>query len=506
MADAVLSSRSSGIMLHPTSLPGPFGVGDLGPEARRFVDYLASAGQALWQVLPFGPTGYGDSPYQCFSALAGNPLLISLEDLAGEVPRPPSFPADRVDFERVLPWKTAALEAAAQWFQQSATKEHRRAFEDFCCQNAGWLEDYALFQSIKQLDPSRIWNQWDEDICARDPAAVKRWRIRLAQTIDTHKFLQYAFFSQWNALRAYASERGVRIMGDLPIYVAHDSVDVWANRAYFQLDARGNPLAVAGVPPDYFSATGQLWGNPLYNWDALARNGYDWWVTRFRALLKLFDVVRLDHFRGFEAYWEIPAGAPTAETGRWVKGPGRDLFLTLRRELGALPLVAENLGVITPEVESLRHQFGLPGMSILQFAFGADPQAPTFRPHNYVHDLVAYTGTHDCDTTVGWWTSQGRGESTRTAGDIRSERDYTRRYLNTDGVNIHWDFIRALLASVANTVMIPLQDVLGLGSEARMNQPATLTGNWRWRLGAPMLTSESAHHLRALTELYARIP
>lgn len=505
MPNPILSSRSSGVLLHPTSLPASFGIGDLGPSARRFVDYVVSAGQSLWQVLPLGPTGFGDSPYQCFSAVAGNPLLISLEDLSSDVPSP-VFSPDRVEFERVIPWKNAALDAAAKQFRDSAVAAERLRFEQFCCDNAGWLDDYSLFQSIKSLDPPRIWNQWDEDIRDRDPQALKRWRSRLAEAIDTQKFLQYVFFSQWNALRSYANERGVRIMGDLPIYVAHDSVDVWANREYFQLDLHGNPVAVAGVPPDYFSATGQLWGNPLYHWDALADNGFDWWLARFRAALKFFDVVRLDHFRGFEAYWEIPAGAPTAESGRWVKGPGKNLFQTLQSSLGPLPLVAENLGVITPEVENLRHEFGFPGMSILQFAFGNDPQGPSFRPHNYTREMVAYTGTHDCDTTVGWWTSRGYGESTRSADDMRAEREYTRRYLNTDGTRIHEDFIGALLASVANTVMIPLQDVLGLGSEARMNQPATLTGNWRWRVRAEMLTSADAHHLHKLTDLYERNP
>jgi len=492
-------------MLHPTSLPGPYGIGDLGPEARRFVDYLAGAGQTLWQVLPLGPTGFGDSPYQCFSALAGNPLLISLEDLAAD-PGPTLFSPDHVDFEHVIPWKTAVLEAAAKRFRTTASAGERQRFEEFCCENADWLDDYALFQSVKQLAPTLIWNQWDEDIRERDAQALKRTRTRLAAAIDTQRFLQYAFFSQWNALRSYCRERGVRIMGDLPIYVAHDSVDVWTSREYFQLDERGNPRVVAGVPPDYFSRTGQRWGNPLYDWAALGRNNYDWWLRRLRNALKLFDVVRLDHFRGFEAYWEIPADAPTAETGRWTKGPGRSLFQTLQKELGALPLVAENLGVITPEVENLRAEFGFPGMSILQFAFGADPQAPTFRPHNYTRDLVAYTGTHDCDTTVGWWTSSGHGESTRTEENIRRERDNARRYLNTDGRSIHWDFIRALLASVANTVMIPLQDVAGLGSEARMNQPATLSGNWRWRARPGTLTHESAASLRALSELYERNP
>jgi 4-alpha-glucanotransferase len=500
----MIPCRSSGIVLHPTSFPGPFGIGDLGAEARRFVDYLADAGQTLWQVLPLGPTGFGDSPYQCFSAMAGNPLLISLEDFSHGVPAGGAFSTDRVNFEQVIPWKMAALEATARQFSEGGSEPDRQRFEEFCNENAAWLDDFALFMALKGRDPSRVWTQWEEDIRARDPQAMEQWRARLAEPIATHKFLQYAFFSQWGALRAYCRERGVRIMGDLPIYVAHDSVDVWVNPQYFQLDETGNPNAVAGVPPDYFSATGQLWGNPLYDWGAMARDGYGWWLDRFRAALKLVDVVRLDHFRGFEAYWEIPAGAPTARSGRWVKGPGRALFHTLREALGPLPVVAENLGVITLEVESLRAEFGLPGMSILQFAFGTDPQAPSFRPHNYPRETVAYTGTHDNDTTIGWWSSGGHGESTRSVEDIRAERDYARRYLNTDGRSIHWDFIRAVQASVADTVLIPLQDVLGLGSEARMNQPATLSGNWRWRYRAEMLTTETAQQLRALTELYER--
>jgi 4-alpha-glucanotransferase len=396
------------------------------------------------------------------------------------------------------------LDAAARQFRECAPSAERRPFDSFCDRQSAWLEDFALFMALKRRDLSQIWTQWDEPIRRRDEHTLKRLRDELSEEIATQKYLQYAFFSQWSALRKYCQERGIRIMGDLPIYVAHDSVDVWVNPRYFHLDDTGNPTAVAGVPPDYFSATGQLWGNPLYAWDALARDDYSWWVSRFRAVLNLVDVVRLDHFRGFEAYWEIPAGAPTAEGGRWVKGPGSEFFQTMQDSLGKLPLVAENLGVITPEVEALRTRFGFPGMSILQFAFGTDPQAPGFRPHNYARDTVAYTGTHDCDTTVGWWTSGGRGESTRSAEDIRAERDYARRYLNTGGSRIHWDFMRALLASVAETVLIPLQDVLGLGSEARMNLPATLSGNWRWRFRPEMPTPETAGELRNLTELYER--
>lgn len=497
--------------MHPTSLAGDSGVGDLGPEARFFADFLAEAGQTLWQVLPLGPTGFGDSPYQCFSALAGNPLLISLEDLARSewfvspgAPPEPAFPRDEVDYARVIPWKLGALDAAARQFHDRASNAERRSYRIFCDRQAGWLDDFAIFMALKRRDPARVWTQWDEPIRRRDAAAIERVRVELAVEIETQKFLQYAFFSQWSSLRGYCRDRRIRIMGDLPIYVAHDSVDVWVNPQYFQLDADGNPSVVAGVPPDYFSATGQLWGNPIYAWDALERDGYRWWAERLRAVLELVDVVRLDHFRGFEAYWEVPAGAPTAENGRWVKGPGGNLFRALQEALGALPLVAENLGVITPEVEALRAEFGFPGMSILQFAFGNDPQARTFRPHNYPRELAAYTGTHDCDTTVGWWTSAGRGESTRSAEEIRCEREFAARYLNTDGKPIHWAFIRALLASVADTALIPLQDVLGLGSEARMNQPATTAGNWRWRCLRESLTPEIARELRELTEIYER--
>jgi 4-alpha-glucanotransferase len=497
--------RSSGIQLHPTSLGGNGGIGDLGVEARLFADFLAAAGQTIWQVLPLGPTGYGDSPYQCFSALAGNPLLISLQDVSGsKFPAPSGFPRQEVDYARVIPWKTAALDQAASRFRELGHSSESRRFEEFCSQHAAWLDDFALFMALKRRDPPRVWSHWDEPIRWRDERALKRLATELQVEIATHKFLQYEFFKQWSALRSYCHERGIRIMGDLPIYVAHDSVDVWVNPQYFQLDKNGNPAAVAGVPPDYFSATGQLWGNPLYAWDSLERDGYRWWLTRFRAVLELVDIVRLDHFRGFEAYWEIPADAPTAESGRWVKGPGSRLFRVLQDELGPLPLVAENLGVITPEVEALRGEFGFPGMSILQFAFGNDPMARTFRPHNYPHDLVAYTGTHDCDTSVGWWTSSGRGESTRSAADIAKERQFASRYLNADGGPINWVLIRTLLASVAKTVVIPLQDVLGLGSEARMNQPSTPSGNWRWRCTPESLTSDVAARLRDLTKLYER--
>ena len=464
-------------------------------------------------MLPLGPTGFGDSPYQCFSAFGGNPLLISLEDLAesgwfedSALLRPPAFPDHAVDFARVVPWKTAVLEAAAAQFRQHAPAAERRRFEDFCQSNAAWLDDFALFIALKKHNPPGSWSGWNRDIRERHPAALERWTAELAEPIATQKFLQYQFYSQWNALHSYCRERRIRIMGDLPLYVAHDSVDVWVHPQYFQLDEDGNPAFVGGVPPDYFSATGQLWGNPIYAWHALEQSGFVWWLNRFRALLAQVDLIRLDHFRGFEAYWEVPGKAPTAESGRWVKGPGSRLFRELKDKLGTLPLVAENLGVITPEVEAIRAEFGFPGMSILQFAFGGDAQAKSFRPHNYPREVVAYSGTHDCDTTVGWWTSAGPGDSTRSDEEIERERAYARRYLNTDGSCIHWVFIRTLLSSVADTVLFPLQDVLGLGSEARMNRPATTSGNWSWRYRSGALLPETARRLRDLTELYERQP
>ena len=503
--------RSSGVLLHPTSLPGRFGIGELGPEAFAFVDFLRAAGQKVWQVLPLHPTGYGDSPFQCFSAYAGNPLLISLERLIeagvlepGEVHDPPASAAGAVDFGSVIRWKLPLLKLAAERFLKSAARDHRQDFEDFCRGNATWLDDFALFMAYKDRDSKLIWNQWPEGFASRRPEAVREWRERLQKEIQANQYWQFEFFRQWKDLRTHAQRNGIRILGDIPIYVALDSADVWANREYFQLDPRGRPLLVAGVPPDYFSATGQLWGNPIYNWERHKQTGYRWWVDRFRAALGLYDAVRIDHFRGFEAYWEIPAGERTAINGRWVKGPGAELFSVLQRELGELPIVAENLGVITPEVEAIRHQFGFPGMSILQFAFGNDPQGPSFRPHNYVRDLVAYTGTHDNDTTVGWWTSQGAKDSTRTPEDVVKEHAFARAYLGFTDEPIHWVMIRAVLASIADTAVIPLQDLLGLGSAARMNLPGTPSGNWRWRCKKDALTAELAQRLLKLVTIYDR--
>jgi 4-alpha-glucanotransferase len=507
----MIFARSSGILLHVTSLPGPHGIGDLGASAHRFVDFLAESGQTIWQVLPVSPTGYGDSPYQCFSAFAGNPLLINLiklqeqgrlelEDLAAVS----QLPKDYIDYANVIDLKRALLRKAAQHFFIDPSEADSRSFRAFCDDNAWWLEDYALFMAGKDFHQGVVWTEWNSGLAHRDPSALSHWRKKLSAEIEVNKFAQFEFFRQWEELKSRCQRHGIRIMGDIPIYVAHDSADVWAHREMFQLNEDGRPKVVAGVPPDYFSATGQLWGNPIYRWDVLARSGYRWWIDRFRASLKLFDMVRLDHFRGFEAYWEVPADATTAIRGKWVRGPRRELFEVLQKELKELPVVAENLGVITPEVESLRQEFGFPGMSLLQFAFGNDPQGPSFRPHNYTRELVAYTGGHDNDTTVGWWTSTGIGESTRTAEDIRKEREFTKAYLGFENEPIHWVLIRAVMASVAAIAIVPLQDVLGLGSEARMNLPGTVSGNWKWRYREKALTGEIKTRLRELTRNYDR--
>jgi 4-alpha-glucanotransferase len=508
----VIFPRRSGILLHVTSLPGSHGIGDFGESACEFIEFLAGSGQKIWQVLPLNPTGYGDSPYQCFSAFAGNPLFINLEALreegllsAQDLRNAPNFPDEQVAYAHVIAFKLEILHKAARTFFADGTKTDRRAFDTFCQKSGGWLEEYALFMACKKVFHDTAWVHWDEGIRQRDPDVLKEWRRELASELDFHRFTQFEFFRQWEKIRSLCRRVGISIMGDIPIYVAHDSADVWAHQDLFRLDQRGQPTAVAGVPPDYFSATGQLWGNPLYRWDVSASSGHRWWIERCRASLAMFDLVRLDHFRGFEAYWEIPATASTSAEGKWVQGPGAELFRVLQTELKELPFVAENLGVITPGVEALRHSFGFPGMSLLQFAFGKDPQGPSFRPHNYSRELVAYTGGHDNDTTLGWWTSSGVGESTRTEHDIREEHAFTRAYLGfQDDEAVNWILIRVVLASVANTAIIPLQDVLGLGSESRMNLPGTVSGNWRWRYKANRLTTEVREKLLALTRLYDR--
>ncbi len=484
--------RSSGILLHPTSLPGPFGIGDLGPEAYRFLDFLHAAGQHIWQVLPLSPTGYGDSPYQSFSAFAGNPLLISPEKLvehgyleASDLEHTECFPEDVVDFGQVHPYKFALLRKAFRNFKPNA------AFDDFRERNTYWLEDYVRFLALKQANGGKAWPEWTNQVA--DP-----------EEVAAHRFWQFEFFRQWDELKRYSEERRIRVMGDIPIYVAHDSADVWSHPELFSLNEDGNPKLVSGVPPDYFTADGQLWGNPVYRWDRLEETGYGWWIERFRSAFSAVDMVRLDHFRGFEAYWAVPATEKTAIHGEWVKGPGAKLFEAVQKALGELPIVAENLGVITPEVEALRHQFGFPGMSVLQFAFGSDPQAPTFRPHNYPREVFAYTGTHDNDTTVGWWNSSAATDSTRSAEDIERERKFTLAYLATDGREINWTFIRTLFASVADTAIVPLQDVLGLGNDARMNLPGSTRRNWIWRFRANALKPDVTDRLKEFTVLYER--
>lgn len=503
--------RCSGILLHPTCLPGPFGIGDFGSEAFAFVDFLKAAGQKLWQVLPLNSTGYGDSPFQCFSAQAGNHLLISLETLqrqgildASDFAAKPRFPEERVDFGTVIEWKTRLLKRAASRFLSGDTGDGKRAFDDFCAANASWLPEFALFMAYKEEHGGVAWPVWPAEIAGRNRAAMEAAQQRLKDSIRAVQYWQFEFFRQWQTLRQYAHDAGIRIVGDIPIYVALDSADVWTNREFFQLAANGQPLKIAGVPPDYFSATGQCWGNPIYRWDRLKEAGYRWWIDRFRGALNLYDAVRIDHFRGFEAYWEIPGNETTAQNGRWLKGPGADLFAALEREFGDLPVIAENLGVITAEVESIRERFHFPGMAILQFAFGKDPQGPSFRPHSYARELAAYTGTHDNDTAVGWWNSSGAADSTRTPEDVAKEHAFAREYLNFNDEPVNWVLIRGVLASVADLAIMPLQDVLGLGSEARMNLPGTSKGNWRWRFRNGALTPDLAARLREMVVMYDR--
>jgi 4-alpha-glucanotransferase len=492
--------RSSGIVLHPTSLPSPWGIGDLGASAFRCVDWLAEAGQSLWQILPLGPTAYGDSPYQCFSAFAGNPLLVSLDKLVEdglldrqELQAAPPFSDAAIDYGAVINAKLPLLRKSFERLRQS---KQARAFDAFCAAEGSWLDDYALFIALKDQHGGASWDTWEHDArcAARQPAALERWRGKLADQVEGIKYLQYLFFSQWRKVKAYANEHSIRIVGDAPIFVAYDSADVWAHPDLFYLDPDGHPTVVAGVPPDYFSATGQLWGNPLYRWDRMAETGYAWWVARVKAMLALVDVVRLDHFRGFEAYWQVPAGEPTAARGQWVKGPGAALFETLERALGELPIIAEDLGLITPPVVALRERFSFPGMKVLQFAFGGDADDP-YLPHNYTHNCIVYTGTHDNDTTLGWFNTRGA-----------AERQAAQRYLGRDGSDICWDMLRLAFASVADVAMAPLQDVLRLGSEARQNTPGRGDGNWCWRFRADALTPGLAHGLREMTATYGRLP
>jgi 4-alpha-glucanotransferase len=497
--------RTSGILLHPTSLPGPFGIGDLGHSARRFVDFLAAAGQGLWQMLPLGPTGYGESPYQCTSAFAGNPLLISpellAEDgwLASEDLEVADFASEQVDFFAVIPWKRALIARAAHAFREHASEADREDYARFRDAHADWLDDFALYHALKVHHGHRPWTQWRADLARREPDALARWSAAHARELDAQRLIQYFFFKQWSGLRAYANSRGVRLIGDMPIFVAHDSSEVWTHREWFQLDEEGHPTVIAGVPPDYFSTTGQRWGNPLYDWSRVAADGYSFWIQRLRRVLELVDLVRIDHFRGFAGYWEIPASEETAVNGRWMPGPGMALFDALRAALGeGLPLIAEDLGVITEDVEALRDGLDLPGMAILQFGF-EDTEGgfgrSSFLPHNHRRSLAVYTGTHDNNTLQGWWSQ--RDPAIRRSAML---------YLNSDGSEIHWDFIRGALGSVAALALFPMQDVLGLGAEACMNRPGTCEGNWLWRYRDEMLTDDAAERLRVLSRIYGRLP
>jgi 4-alpha-glucanotransferase len=491
-------------------LPGPFGIGDLGDEAFSFIDFLAASGQSYWQVLPLGPTGYGDSPYQCFSAFAGNPLLISPKRLvqAGLLSdddlKPVShLPSTRVDFGRVIDYKRALLGIAFSNFARTTDVGLQADFISFCQESDWWLDDYALFRALKDAHGGVAWIDWEPRFAQRDASSLNDARQSLRDKIEAEKFYQYLFFRQWSSLKDYSQSRGIRIIGDAPIFVAFDSADVWSRPDMFKLDQARRPIVVAGVPPDYFSRTGQLWGNPIYNWDAMRATGFQWWIDRLRATLRTVDLLRIDHFRGFAACWEIPAGDSTAERGHWVEVPGRELFATLKNTFGKLPIIAEDLGVITPDVEALRDDFEFPGMRVLQFAFRGDSRNIDL-PHNYIRNCVAYTGTHDNDTTLGWFKSKAGEGSTRDAEEIERERAYCLSYLNSYGAEIHWDFIRVAWASVADTAIVPLQDLLGLDSSARMNLPASQEGNWRWRFRARSLTKKVSETLGELTRLYGR--
>ncbi len=492
-------SRSAGILLHLTSLPGPHGNGDLGPSAYHFVDWLVLAGQQLWQMLPLGPGGLANSPYMSLSAFAGNPLVIDLEELKShgwltdaDLASWPSFPENKVDFGRAIPLRTKALLTASRRFFAASTATDRTAFETFCRSERSWLDDYALFQALNEVHGGGIWTTWPAPLAKRDAAALRQARKDHADLVRHHQFVQWCFRRQWNALKRYANDRNVKLVGDIPIFVAHHSSDVWSHQELFHLNTKGEPTVVAGVPPDYFSVTGQRWGNPLYRWDVMKERKFKWWVDRFRATLALFDIVRVDHFRGFEGYWEIPASEKTAVKGRWVKAPGHELFTTVRRQLKDLPIIAEDLGVITPEVTALRDAFELPGMKVLQFAFAGGPEN-AFLPHNYGPHCVVYTGTHDNDTTAGW---------SRTATE--HERAFAERYLATQGTSVTQAMIRAAFNSVADMAVVPFQDVLELGSEHRMNLPGTTDGNWEWRFSWTLVGPQHAERLYEWTALSNR--
>jgi len=494
-------SRASGILLHPTSLPGPDGIGDLGPEAYRWIDFLDRTGTQFWQVLPLGPTGYGDSPYQCFSAFAGNPYLISAtllldQDLLTEsdLSARPVFPLEKVEYGPVIDWKINILKRSFERFPAIKHGDLHKKFKSFKESNKDWLEPFSIFMAIKAEHGNIAWNEWPEAFRKRDEETLESFIKTHDESIEFQNYLQFIFDEQWQKVRSYAHSKGIRIIGDIPIFVAYDSADVWANKELFYLDNDGLPTVVAGVPPDYFSKTGQLWGNPLYNWEVHKKNDYTWWLKRLESVLNQVDMIRLDHFRGFEAYWEVPYGNETAEDGQWVEGPGYDFFKTIKSQLGELPIIAEDLGVITQKVRQMRDDFNLPGMKILQFAFASDPD-DDFLPHNYPNKCVAYTGTHDNDTTLGWYKNAPE-----------RERDFCRRYLARSGDDIAWSMIRTLWRSSADWVIAPMQDFLSLGNWARMNFPGTASGNWDWRMNPDAINESLVYRLHETNYLYGRLP
>lgn len=495
----MLKERSSGILLHPTSLPGRYGIGTLGRSAFDFIDFLVKAKQQYWQILPLGPTGYADSPYQCFSAHAGNPNLIDLDLLVKErilhrddLAEYPQFHTGRIDFEAVQESRLPLLRKAWQSFTLYADNVEKMAYRNFLKDQSKWINDYALFRAIKANRDQKPWYLWEDPLKMREPEAIRAIQTLLHDEIDFHRFMQFLFFRQWTAVKEYAHSHKVKIIGDIPLYVALDSADAWANPDIFEFDEQLDPVRVGGVPPDYFSETGQLWGNPLFRWDRLKETGYRWWIERIRTNLFLYDIIRIDHFRGFAAYWAVPYAEKTAIRGEWIPCPGKDFFDALRAEFGDLPIIAEDLGVITPDVEELRDGFGLPGMKILQFAFDSS-EANDYIPHNYVKNCIVYTGTHDNDTVVGWFNSAKP-----------EDREYLLDYLGAGEDDIHWSLIRLAWSSVAYTAVVPMQDLLGLDTDARMNLPGTTQDNWQWRAKAGDFTPELAAKLAHLTMLYGR--
>jgi 4-alpha-glucanotransferase len=494
--------RNAGILLHPTSLPSKYGIGDMGDDAFKFVDFLEKAGQKLWQVFPLGPTGYGDSPYQCFSAFAGNPNLISPDKLVrdgllheNDLERIPEHNPIKIDYGQVIEYKKSLLKKAFINFK-SDIKKIEKEFNKFCDENNEWLDDFALFMAAKEAHGGIVWKDWDKGLVLREKKSMSEWSEKLSDDILYQKFVQYEFFNQWSAVKTYANSKGIKIIGDMPIFIAYDSADLWANKDLFTVDKEGVLETVAGVPPDYFSETGQLWGNPLYRWKIMERDDFLWMRNRFANLFKMVDIVRIDHFRGFEAFWEIPGDAETAINGRWVKAPGEKLFISLNKHLGEVAILAEDLGVITPEVEKLRDDFKFPGMKILQFAFGTDMERK-FLPHNYISNCVVLTGAHDNDTTRAFFE---KAKEDKTS-DIF---DHFQKYLNYYGDNYVYELIRLAYASVADIVIVPMQDILNLGGEARMNFPGKLGGNWMWRFTWDQISDELHLKYSGLAELYER--